>query len=95
MTLSHTELWSMVMLFHWIWRAAFFVPILGSFAMKAALEDYYNNEEPIGLQLSGAMTFFFAVFYFQYHFTRIREMKDQQLRQQQGAGPYPGQYYGR
>jgi hypothetical protein len=49
--------------------------ILGHFQMKAALEDYYNNVEPIGLRLSGVMVFFFNIFYFQYHFTRIREWK--------------------
>ena len=67
--------------------------IVGSFNIKAALEDYYNKEEPIGLQLSGGMTFFFAVFYFQYHLSRIREMKN--LQMQPGGGGYPGQYYGR
>ena len=51
------------------------VLILGHFQMKAALEDYYNTVEPIGLRLSGVMTFFFNIIYFQYHFTRIREWK--------------------
>jgi len=39
--------------------------------MRDALVDYYNTVEPINLRLSGVMTFFFAVFYFQYHFCRI------------------------
>jgi hypothetical protein len=51
------------------------VLILGHFQMKAALEDYYNNVEPLNLRLSGVMVFFFNVFYFQYHFMRIREWK--------------------
>ena len=51
------------------------VLILGHFQMKAALEDYYNTVEPIGLRLSGVMVFFFNIIYFQYHFTRIREWK--------------------
>jgi hypothetical protein len=51
------------------------VIIVGHFQMKAALEDYYNNVEPIGLRLSGVMVFFFNVFYFQYHFSRIRDWK--------------------
>jgi hypothetical protein len=51
------------------------VLIVGHFQMKAALEDYYNNVEPLNLRLSGVMVFFFNVFYFQYHFTRIREWK--------------------
>ena len=49
--------------------------VLGHFQMKAALEDYYNNVEPLNLRLSGVMVFFFNVLYFQYHFTRIREWK--------------------
>jgi hypothetical protein len=49
--------------------------ILGHFQMKAALEDYYNNVEPINLRLNGVMVFFFNIFYFQYHFSRIREWK--------------------
>ncbi len=32
---------------------------------------YYNTVEPIGLRLSGVMTFFFNVFYFQHHMSRI------------------------
>jgi hypothetical protein len=51
------------------------VLILGHFQMKAAIEDYYNNVEPLNLHLSGVMVFFFNVLYFQYHFTRIREWK--------------------
>jgi len=46
-----------------------------AFSMKSSLEDYYNSEENIGLNLSGVMTFFFAVYYFQYHFNRINDWK--------------------
>jgi hypothetical protein len=31
--------------------------------------------EPVGLSLSGVMTFFFGGLYFQYHLNRINEMK--------------------
>ena len=48
------------------------------FSMRSEIEDHFNTAEPIGLSLSGVMTFFFAVYYFQYHFTRINEMKQQQ-----------------
>ena len=48
---------------------------LGYFDMKRHMEQYYNTVEPIGLKLSPVMTFFFGIFYFQYHFTRINEMK--------------------
>ena len=49
--------------------------LIGVFQMRKDLEEYYNSVEPIHLQLSGVMTFFFAVFYFQYHFTRINNWK--------------------
>jgi hypothetical protein len=49
--------------------------IVGIFTIKSDLEDYYNNTENIGLTLSGVMTFFFAVFYFQHHFSRIAKWK--------------------
>jgi hypothetical protein len=43
--------------------------------MRRSMEDYYNSAEPVGLQLSGVMTFFFNVIYFQYHLNRIRQFK--------------------
>ncbi|MEN6603036.1 MAG: GYF domain-containing protein [Bryobacteraceae bacterium] len=49
--------------------------LLGVFGMRRSLLNYYNTVEPIGLQLSPVMTFFFALFYFQYHFTRIANWK--------------------
>ena len=49
--------------------------IVGHFTMKSALEEYYNTVEPINLRLSGVMTFFFNIIYFQYHFNRIRQYK--------------------
>ena len=51
------------------------VLLIGTFAMRSDLEDYYNSVEPINLRLSGVMTFFFSVFYFQYHFSRIAKWK--------------------
>jgi len=45
------------------------------FGIKASLEHYYNTVEPIDLRLSGVMTFFFNVVYFQYHMTRIADWK--------------------
>jgi hypothetical protein len=45
------------------------------FQMRSSLENYYNTVEPIKLRLSGVMTFFFAVYYFQYHFSRIAVWK--------------------
>ena len=49
--------------------------IMAWFSMRTSLVNYYNTVEPIGLRLSGVMTFFFNVYYFQYHFTRIAEWK--------------------
>jgi hypothetical protein len=49
--------------------------LMAVFQMRSSLEDYYNTMEPINLRLSGVMTFFFAVYYFQYHFTRIANWK--------------------
>ncbi len=45
------------------------------FQMRSSLENYYNTVEPINLRLSGVMTFFFAVYYFQHHFSRIANWK--------------------
>jgi len=51
------------------------VYIMGVFKMRGALQEYYNTVEPINLRLSGVMTFFFSIFYFQYHFSRIASWK--------------------
>jgi hypothetical protein len=45
------------------------------FGMRKSMVTYYNTVEPIGLQLSGVMTFFFTLIYFQYHFSRIANWK--------------------
>jgi len=49
--------------------------LVGVFKMKSDLEDYYNSTENIYLQLSGIMVFFFNVYYFQYHLSRIAQWK--------------------
>jgi hypothetical protein len=41
------------------------------FQMRRGLLDYYNSTEPIRLRLSAAMTFFFSIYYLQYHLRRI------------------------
>jgi hypothetical protein len=48
---------------------------VGVFSMKASIEEHFNSAEPIGLRLSGVMTFFFTMIYFQYHFTEIAQAK--------------------
>lgn len=54
------------------------------FQMRDALQQYYNTVEPINLRLSGVMTFFFAVYYFQHHFSRIAQWKKTGILQPQG-----------
>src|SRR5580704_205997 len=56
----------------------FVIWLIGVFSMKASIEEHFNTVEPIGLQLSGVMTFFFNVIYFQYHFTEIARAKQVQ-----------------
>jgi hypothetical protein len=58
--------------------------IIGEFQMKSDLEDYYNTVEPINLRLSGVMVFFFNIFYFQHHFSRIAQWKKSGVLQPQG-----------
>lgn len=48
---------------------------LAFFDMRRSMEEHFNGPEPIGLSLSGVMTFFFGPLYFQYHMTRINEIK--------------------
>jgi hypothetical protein len=58
--------------------------LVGVFTMRSDLEEYYNSTENIGLNLSGVMTFFFAVFYFQHHFSRIAKWKKTGVLEPQG-----------
>ncbi len=53
----------------------FIMLIVARFSERASLEQHFNGPEPVGLQLSGIMTFFFGSLYFQYHLTRIHELK--------------------
>jgi uncharacterized protein DUF4339 len=58
--------------------------LIGVFQMKSDLEDYYNSTEPIHLQLSGVMVFFFNVYYFQHHLSRIARWKKTGILAPQG-----------
>jgi hypothetical protein len=64
--------------------AGFVLYFVAVFSMRSDLEDYYNTVENIGLSLSGVMTFFFAIFYFQHHFSRIAQWKKTGILQPQG-----------
>ena len=59
--------------------------LVGIFKMKSDLEDYYNSTENIYLQLSGVMVFFFNVYYFQYHLSRIAQWKKTGVLAPQGS----------
>ena len=49
--------------------------LVGMFSIKAAMEEYYNSTENIGLQMSGAMTFFFSTVYVQNRINAIARWK--------------------
>ena len=59
--------------------------ILGVFNMRTSIERHYNTVENIGLKLSPVMTFFFNIYYFQYHFSRIAEWKKTGVRLESGS----------
>ncbi len=51
--------------------------LIGRFSLRSSLEDHYNSDEPMGLSLSGVMTFFFGTTYIQYHLNDIVRRKNQ------------------
>ena len=53
------------------------------YVVRAELHYHYNVREPIGLYLSGGMTFLFSYLYFQYHLYKIA-----QLRERNGDRPF-------
>ena len=64
--------------------ASLVLVLVAIFTMRSDLEEYYNTTENINLRLSGVMTFFFAVFYFQHHFSRIAKWKKTGVLEPQG-----------
>jgi hypothetical protein len=56
--------------------AGMVVYIMGVFKMRSDIEEYYATLNPSGLNLSGAMTFFFNTAYFQYHLPEIRDAQN-------------------
>lgn len=63
--------------------------LVAVFSMRSDLEGYYNTTENINLQLNGVgsalLTFFFAVYYFQWHFSRIAKWKKTGVLAPQGG----------
>jgi drug/metabolite transporter (DMT)-like permease len=57
-------------------QLAYFVVILfARFNFKHWFEQHFNAAEPMGVELSGVMTFFFGGIYFQYHMNDIVRRK--------------------
>ena len=50
--------------------------LVAAFKMRRSIQQHYNSAEPLGLKLSGVMTFFFSFLYLQYHFNHIVRMKE-------------------
>jgi hypothetical protein len=53
----------------------FVFTILAKFDFRRSMLAYYNTVEPIGLRMSGILTFFFPTYYFQHHLSRIATWK--------------------
>ncbi len=61
--------------------ASWVVRLIARFTLRDDIERHYNGPEPLGIRLSGVMTFFFGGIYFQYKLNQINDMK-QALRYQ-------------
>jgi hypothetical protein len=64
--------------------ATWVVRLIARFTLRDTLEQHFNGPEPLGLQMSAVMTFFFGGLYIQYKLNRINEIK-QALRYQSVA----------
>jgi len=62
--------------------------IVTIFLIRSDLERYYNEREPLGLQLNGAMTFFFSFLYFQYHLNDIAKRREEERAANPGRTMY-------
>ncbi len=74
---------------HWIWGApivvvhhgimlgvlTWTVRLIARFVFRSELLQHFNGREPIGLRLSGFLTFLFGGLYFQYKFNEINRIK--------------------
>jgi hypothetical protein len=52
--------------------------LAGIFGFRSEMEAYFNENSVAGLSLSGVMTFFFSVLYFQYWFHQLYLEQQQQ-----------------
>jgi len=60
--------------------ATFVLAVAVVFIIRSEVVQHYNQQEPIGLYLSPALTFFFSCIYFQYHFYDIAQFKKRQAK---------------
>jgi hypothetical protein len=61
--------------------ASWVMRLIARFTLRDDIEGHFNGPEPLGIRLSGVMTFFFGGIYFQYKLNQINDMK-QALRYQ-------------
>jgi len=61
---------------HLLQLTSFVISMFARYTLRSSLEEHYNTVEPMGLALSGVMTFFFDVIYFQYHINDIMQRKN-------------------
>jgi hypothetical protein len=73
LTPSETATWSLSILVLSAVSGGFM--LAGFFSIKKSIETYFTKQEPMGLRLSGILTFFFHLLYLQYHFRRIAQWK--------------------
>lgn len=63
-----------------LFNLAYLVLVLaGRFSFKSSMEEHFNGPDPMGISLSGVMTFFFGGIYFQYYINDIVRRKEQDL----------------
>jgi hypothetical protein len=69
---AHSEVAGGVLLLQIV---SFVLSLTARYTLRSSLEEHFNTAEPIGLSLSGVMTFFFGDIYFQYHLNAINRSK--------------------
>lgn len=65
----YSAMYAFIALACWVTR------LIARFTMRSTLLRHFNTVDPVGLRLSGVMTFFFGGLYFQYHLNRINDIK--------------------
>jgi hypothetical protein len=65
----HNFLGSLIGIASWVVR------LIARFTLREDIEQHFNGPEPLGIRLSGVMTFFFGGIYFQYKLNQINDMK--------------------